>query len=48
MRKLNGYTHFDFMRDDFMLSQYFILIDKINEEIKAEQDAMKKSKNGRK
>lgn len=44
MRKLNGYTHFDFMRDDFTLSQYLVLIDLINKEVKAEEDAMKKNK----
>ena len=38
MRKLKGYTHFDFLRDDFMASQYFLLI----ETIKQEQDEQAK------
>lgn len=32
MRKLKGYTHFDFINDDFMASQYFVLIELIREE----------------
>lgn len=48
MRRLKGYTHFDFMRDDFKASQFFALMDLISveleEERKAYEDAKKKQK----
>lgn len=48
MRKLKGYTHFDFLRDDFMCSQYFLLLDLVNKEVEAEKAASKKATKGKK
>ena len=48
MRKLKGYTHFDFLRDDFMASQYFLLVEMINEEVEKEKEASKKAQKGKK
>lgn len=42
MRKLKGYTHFDFLRDDFFAAQYFLLIELINKEVKEQETAMNK------
>ena len=44
MRKMNGYTHFDFLRDDFMASQYFLLTQMINIEAEKEKEQVEKSK----
>ena len=48
MRRLPGYKHLDFLRDDFMASHYFALIHLIKEDIeeekKAHEDARKKAK----
>lgn len=44
MRKLKGYNHFDFMRDDFSSAQYFLLIEFINNEVTAEQKSINKHK----
>jgi tRNA isopentenyl-2-thiomethyl-A-37 hydroxylase MiaE len=37
MRKMNGYTHFDFLNDEFMGAHFFLLIDLIQEEVDIEQ-----------
>ena len=48
MRKLKGYTHFDFLRDDFMASQYFLLAEMVSEELEKQKEASEKAKKGKK
>jgi hypothetical protein len=44
MRKLGGYRHQHFFADDFMSSEYFGLLDLVNEETKEENKQVKKPK----
>lgn len=43
MRKLKGYTHFDFLHEDFTAAQYFLLIELISDELAQEQKRLKKT-----
>jgi hypothetical protein len=50
MRKLGGYRHQDFFANDFMASEFFGLLDLVNDETNKENKQLKKAdkKNGRK